>query len=355
MRARPALLALLLLASGCSARDRSNPFDPLNPATGGSPVGFRALAANAYVRLEWIPLAAPDLDGYRLERRTQGDSAFVQVSALAPEISRYYDFGLANGVRYDYRLRYVFVRGASPAASEDYAVPAPLRAWAVDLGLSALLQLTPDGHHVADAPGAFDGPTNLAVDPIQGLVWVSDPYAGLVTQYNPANQGGFTISSLVRPSAIAVDARNHTAWVCDERQGLVAHFQSSGATAAPSLLGPLTTPIAIACDPMDGSVWICDNGALELRQFGPAGDSRWALATYRPSRIAVDSLTREGWMTSFEGRVVLRVGLNGTPLDTIGGFAGPIGIAVDAARGRVWVADAVAGQLVALRRDGTRE
>ena len=62
MRRLFSLLTLLLLVmlSGCSRRERTNPLDPANPATGGGPSGFNAIADFSLVRLSWD--AQPDLD-----------------------------------------------------------------------------------------------------------------------------------------------------------------------------------------------------------------------------------------------------------------------------------------------------
>jgi sugar lactone lactonase YvrE len=92
-----------------------------------------------------------------------------------------------------------------------------------------------------------------------------------------------------------------------------------------------------------------------VRRFLADGTPQWAATFAAPSRVAIDSVTSQGWVTSFEGGNVVRLSPSGVALDTITGFQGPIGVAADGRRGRIWIADAYAGRVVALRRDGSVE
>ena len=58
-------------------------------------------------------------------------------------------------------------------------------------------------------------------------------------------------------------------------------------------------------------------------------------------------------MTSFTTGVVYRVSATGAVLDSLTQFSGPIGVAVDPRRGRIWICDALAGRLHAFDRNGT--
>lgn len=355
MRALAALLILALVATGCSRRDRANPFDPLNPTTRGRPAGFMALAGNANIVLRWQRLDAGQL-GYRLTRRAEDDTVFrVLAERLPASATSYGDFGLLNGKRHEYRLSFVFEAGPAPAYSEDYGIPGPLRPWVTAYGSGELLRLTADGRRVLSSDPLFVNPTSVAVDPSHGLVWVSDPFSGIVVRINPGNGERLIVNDPALPGAIAVDLVRHTAWVCDESQSEVAQFRIDGEPGVPRAVGPVQLPVAVAVDPIDQSVWVCDNAARAVRQFTASGLPRWTVTLPRPSRIAIDSLTRLGWITSFESGTVLRVTPAGAVLDTLRGFSGPIGVAVDTRRGRIWIADAIAGTIVALNRDGTVE
>ncbi len=356
MRALAAILTLALLAGGCSGRDRANPLDPANPSTHGRPSHFVALAGNSTVTLTWDVVAVPGLLGYRLERRVAGDTDFTVLVALLPATTgAYFDFGLLNGARHDYRLSFVFDTGPSGGFATDFAIPGPLRPWVTVLGTSELLRITADGRRVIYDDPLFGSPSAVAVDPAQGVVWVSDGIEGTVVRFNPGNGSRLVIPRGATPGAIAVDPVRHTAWVCDERGAQIVQIQLDGSPGSPPAIGPLELPLDVAIDGQDGSVWVCDNRAGKLLQFGASGASRFERNVPQPSRVAIDSLTRDAWVTSFGAGTLVRVAFNGTVLDTVTGLAGPIGVAVDARRGRVWVADARANALVAFHRDGTVE
>jgi len=353
MRGLAAVLIPALLLLGCSRRERSNPFDPGNPLTHGSPADFVALAGNADVTLRWQPLLTGGLLGYRLERRVNDDPFQLLAALLPPTSGSYNDYGLQNGVRHEYRLSYVFAAGASVPAS-DFAIPGRVRGWVTDLGAGALRRITPDGRRIYSSDARFDSPTGVAVDAVQRVVWVTDSYSGLVIRFNPENGDRLEIPGVDRPGAVGVDPGRHTAWVCDERAGDVVQLTLNGGPGNPPAVGPLQLPLDVAVDPQFGTLWVCDNGAKRLLQFTSAGLMSWSAAVPRPSRVAVDSVTQEAWMTSFESGLVVRVSANGTPLDSIP-VQGPVGVAVDSRRGRIWVAEAVAGAILALHRDGTPE
>ena len=348
-------MAVLVAALvGCSERERANPFDPRNGSTHGSPIGFAALAGDARVDLKWQDVHEPGLLGYDLLRRAPGDSDFtLLVAGLPPNASAYADRGLQNGLDHSYRLFYVFDRGRGGRPAEETATPGPARPWVADAGQAIVVRLTPDGRHVAFVRAGFQQPVSVAVDSVSGQVWVADGLAGTLTAFDPSSGVRSNLPGFVAPGALAVSAVDHSAWLCDEQAGKVHHFS---ATLMPILnpIEPLGTPIGIALDPWDGSVWICERGANRVRRYTVSHTFLWSVSVYRPSRVAVDSLTRSGWMTSFEAGRVVRVAPTGVAEDTIAGFAGPIGIAVDPRRGRIWIADARAGAVVAVDRAGSQ-
>jgi NHL repeat len=354
MRPVAALLALGILLGGCSERERANPFDPLNPNTGGRPAGFKAIAGSAYVQLRWQAPVGVDLTGYHLQRRAQGDSVYrVLVNHISASQTTFLDTNVQNDLRYDYKMSFIIDEQISPIVAEDYATPGRLRPWATDGGTSEALLLSADGRHVVLAERGFDSPGAIAVDPFDGRVWVTDSFAGEVVLLlfgTRAILGGFR-----KPIAVGLDPRDASAWVCDEFQGEVRHFTRDGLPDTPPLIGPFGLPIAVAVDGTDGSVWVCDNGARQVQVFDESGVRRRTVDTPRPSRISIHPVTRDAWITSFEQGVIMRLSADGLDFDQFGGFRGPIGIAVDGTRNRVWVAEAVAGRLLALRMDGTIE
>jgi DNA-binding beta-propeller fold protein YncE len=348
-----ALLAVLILAAaGCSDRERANPFDPRNPRTGGAPGGFAALAGDGRIDLRWETVSGEGLRGYRLYRRTAAESAFTPLTAvLAPQVGTYADLGLLNGLEHHYRIHFVFEEGERDPPAEDVATPGRVRPWVVDAGQGKLLRLTPDGRRVVGEHAGFSAPTAVAVDSARGLVWVSDPFSGRVSVLDPASGVTVTIPGLAVPGTLAVDPLRRLAHVCEEGADAVQAFDPSG-TPVGAPIEPLQLPIGIAVDHRDRSVWICQRAGDRVSRH--LGDSLlWSVAVEKPSRVAMDSVGHRAWVTSFEGGRVVRIAPSGAVDLTVPfRFAGPIGIAVDDRRDRVWVADALASEVVVLNRLG---
>ena len=348
MRARVALL-IAVLAGGCSSREHANPFDPANHVTSGRPSGFVAIAGNHRVDLRWDATAASGLEGYQLYRRVGGAGDFLPLSSLLePFTLGYADLGLTNGVDYEYRLYFVFDRGLGDLPASGIATPGTTRPWVVDYLGNALCALSADGRQVATRVGGFRGPYTVGFDTTSRWVWVSEYDGTTVRIYNPATRVFVSIPGL-RPTALAVQQADGTAWVCDESSKRVFHFDRNGQVAG-NPIENLTDPIGVAANGTDFSVWVCDWGADRVRQV--AEDGTTPLGSYavtKPSRVAIDPVTGDAWVTSFSGHSVHQLSpATGSVELTLTEFGGPIGIAVDDLRRRVWVADTRSGQVVAL-------
>ncbi|MEK7331538.1 MAG: hypothetical protein AAB113_12130, partial [Candidatus Eisenbacteria bacterium] len=192
-----------------------------------------------------------------------------------------------------------------------------------------------------------------AANPADGAVWVADEGFGRVVVYQPGSGVTVSIPGLNRPRAVAVDPFDGTGWICDVGQNLVHHFTPRGDPASLPI-APLDRPVDVAVDPQDGSVWVCELGGDRVGRF-ESTRPLWRRTVADPSRVAVDSTTREGWVTSYANGTVTHLSRSGQPLVTLTDFTSPLGVAVDARRGRIWIADPGAGSVVALRRDGSEE
>lgn len=354
MRARLALLVpLALLVAGCSQRERSNPFDPLNPSTSGRPPGFTALAGDRQVSLHWDLVPNGSFTGYQLYRRAPGQSEFSPLTdVLGRNTVSFRDIPLVNGAEYDYRLYFVFVYGLGSTPSEQQANPGTALPWLIESDGNDIIRLTPDNRHVSTRRSGFGGTVDLAVNPSNGDVWTADGGGGRVFLYITA--GGITVSvpGFSTPNAIGVDPADGTAWVCDAGRGRVYHLKASGQFDAFSL-GPFDQPADVAVDPGPGFAWVCEQGGNRVWRFDLASP-QWSTTVAGPTRVAVDSVTHEGWVSSFAGRTVTRLSPTGQILDTITGFTAPLGVAVDSRRGRIWIADPYAGTVTGLDRDGSQ-
>jgi DNA-binding beta-propeller fold protein YncE len=357
MGARRALLiAALALAAGCSTRERANPLDPENPDTRGRPTGFRAVAENRRVVLRWDVSGAPGLVGYQVYRRDPGDPGFARLALVPKEFAAYADDAVANGETYEYRLFFVFDAGEGALPASDHATPGSARPWMTDIEAARLVRLSADGRHVAETVSApLRQPAEVVIDGTIGLAWVSDPDAGAVVGVLGAGDVPFEIGGFSSPGAMAVNPSDNTLWVCDETAGIVRHYAPVGSPGTPPSIGPFDLPIGVGLDPLDRSVWVCEQRGNLVRRFSTAGVQLGSATVPSPSRLAVDSLTRQVWVTSLARGTVTRLSSSVVVETTLAGFAGPVGVSIDHRRGRVWIADPDAGQVVALTRDGAVE
>jgi len=354
---RSGLAALALLATcvvGCSDREHANPLDPANPGTRGRPVGFVAIAGDNSVELRWQPIDSFEIEGFQIFRRAGSSSDFEALTdMLSGRTERFSDFGLSNGVDYHYRIYYVIGGAAGGQPAEAVATPGPQLPWITDFGGGQLFQLSPDTRHVIRVSEAFLGPTCLQIDRATRTVWFSDTFGGRVGLWYALADRPLLLGDFSRPAALAVDPRDHGAWIADEDRNMVFHYRESGDPGLPSFLAGFELPIALAIDPNDGALYVCESIGNRVRSFAATGTPRWSTTLLRPSRVAVDSTTREVWVTSFSTGRLVRFSAGGAALDTIGALQGPIGVAVDARRGRIWVAEAAADAVVVYDRAGT--
>jgi len=342
------ILAAALLPAGCSNRERANPFDPGNPATGGRPTGFDAVASLSFVRLAWTSRPDLGIDGFQLSRLAPGDSVWRPLGGtLGPESRQFIDTAVQNGGRYRYRLDYVVGGAPLGRPAEDEATPGPLRPWVADPGADELLRLSPDGRDVTLREQRLGSVARIAVDPADGFVWASAAFEGLVWAYDPFSLEANSITGVSSPDAMALSPFDNTVWVCD-RAGGVSHFRRDGTSPTPGRLTLLDDPVAIATCALDGSVWVCERGGNRVRHFSALGVPLGTAFVDSPSRVAVDSLSRVAWVTSYVGGWIWRIAENGQKLDSTGVAQGPIGIAIDRPRNRVWVADEFGGRLLGL-------
>ena len=367
MRAlRPVLIAASLLGAvlsgtGCSQRQHANPFDPANPATGGRPSGFVALAENGRVTLRWNTASAPELLGYQVFRSLNPPAGYTAISnVLGPSVHEFFDRGLLNGTDHSYRLYFVFDRGLGTLFASDVATPGPLTPWVIEDAQSspALARLSADGRHVAEriAGAVTLSAGDVDVDRVTGAVWTCDPFFGSVTIYQPTT-GMLTpvLGGVSDPVAVAVDPRDHTAWVGDKAFDRVAHFADDGNVANPPELNPFEGPIGIAIDPRDESVWICERTGSRVRHVRRDGLPLATAFVINPSRVAVDSVTGDAWVSSFSHGRILRLSPTGQRSDSVSSIAGPLGIVVDGPRGRIWVTSPETGLVTALSRAGATQ
>lgn len=352
-RTRPAALALALLLAGCSSRQHANPLDPANTETAGHPSGFTAIALSNQVILTWSPTRGLATQLFRSSDADHGN--FVAITPeMPPGRASFVDIAAANGDTYHYRLFFVTAKGISgPPATAD-ATPSRVVAWTTEGG--ELLRLGADGRAVASPQATVGQTTYLTMDHERNLVWALSSLDQRVTVVNGAGIP-VAIPGLNDPQVVAVDRVDGSGWITDYHGGKIWHFLPSAQVGTPeSIALPGSAPLGIDVAP-DSSLWVCDQAAggrvLRLSRNG-AVLAQTPMTNALPSRVAVDTVGGDAWVTSFTGARLFHLAPNGTVVHNLS-LPGPLGIAIDAERGRIWVTDVVAAAAIAFRRDGSEE
>lgn len=351
-----ALGTLLAGVTGCSGRERTNPFDPANPQTRGMPDAVRAVAGCRRVDLQWDALEMRDVTGFRVHRALDvGGESLLTAVAQPAQTRGYADTGLVNGLRYRYTVEYLF--GESAARSSPVSArPGGALVWCADPCGFGLARLAPDASAVWESDGYGAMVYDLDIDLIGHRVFAADPGEpggirvrasdGSGTPRTLASAGATAVSWSARSRALAVGAfyRNAATWMTDDGGVLHSLLFTGEQRFFPEALAfrdSSCTWIALAdSSGLEGCVLRIDIATARIDTI--------AGAFVRPVAIA-DDAGRGCWVADRGGAVFYI----GDDLSSVGSAAGafeePTDLACDG-EGRCWVADRGAGALVRVDR-----
>ena len=395
-------MMLAALLAGCAQRERLNPLDPKNDATGGKIAGFAALAGNKQVEIRWTRLPQADVASYALLRWRPGETPRYIGETYGKTIAGTVDSAVTNDETYNYRLVAFFTSGDSAVSATDTATPGTRKIAVLSAGVPGLIGLTPDARDVLyvqpageayedmeldrvhtvlwlTMPGAgfilrsyFDGrpvgpaiahphPSDVSVSNLRGLGWVAFPDDRLVRAFgpDPASVDTFrTISSVGEAHVVEAGTLDPTVWIGNDA-GIVRRFSSNGVLLNDwSLSAPV---IAIALDEEAERAWTAvrtSNGddlyVLDGR------DSTVTKATGRRSGIAdlaFDAATRSLWVSergtprAANGRLT-RLSESGVVQAVLGGIE-PFGIMADPVTGNCWASELSTSRIIEVSPGGS--
>jgi DNA-binding beta-propeller fold protein YncE len=221
------------------------------------------------------------------------------------------------------------------------------------------------GFNLADeliSPSSFFGGsaefTGVAVNPVNHNVYVVNASAHTLETFDPST--GAQLASFEIPGTpnifefwtaveIAADAQGNV-YVPDPSEGKVEVFDQTGGAPAGGVaaeigVGSLSRPEGVAVDP-EGHVWVADPGAAKIAEFSPDGSPIKEIAVPQVQAVALDgSGDIFGSIGGEEPYVVEYAASGGSVLAEFGkgtlaqALGLPDGVAVDGARGIVYVAD----------------
>jgi hypothetical protein len=383
-----AFFAIHAFACSCADRERTNPFDPANPDTGGNPYALRAIAGDARAELSWDHGEMQDLDGYRLVRSltdggTPGDSTIFQIDAGQ---TFFLDTGLTNGTTYSYKLAFIF-DGIQAWTNSDTVTPGTAVPWVLDGYAGTLVRLSPDGRDQAaifsmssifsdldvvdsdesawvadyfnrkafhvdkDAELMEDidlsgYPFAMVIDEVRTRVWMSESEPTSLVRYS----GGLASATYELPQypvSLAVDETSGDLWACSSSGGWVAKVDDQGL-----LMGHgFSSPRALAFDHASRVVWVAANTEvvkldtdlqIMLRVTGFA----------EPEDIAIDQERGNIWIADTGNARVVKISSGGNVLATVTGFGEPFSVAIDAVKEECWIADSMTGEVIRVSGGG---
>jgi DNA-binding beta-propeller fold protein YncE len=191
--------------------------------------------------------------------------------------------------------------------------------------------------------GQFRSPGGIAVDSVNGFVYVSDIYNNRIQKFDTNGNYLTQWGSLSMPVGVALDSSGNV-YVADMGNNRIMEFNSNGGFITQFIGGIPAMPFGIAINQTTNIGYITDvtDGAIYkfLSGFG-------TLSSVASSGIAVDHVGNiyASAGVGGQGGGVAIYDVNGTPLTQLGTFGSglgqfhwPMGIAVDLS-GNVYVAD----------------
>lgn len=353
---RPWFLLLTLtgvaLVGGCGGRDRTNPFDPLNPDTGGEPSAMVATAACARVELTWNTLDMVDLTGIRIWRMAAGRAdppgELLNQTPLNAKRTFYEDTMLVNEVLYTYTVEFLFEGGGNGFLAPVKARPGAALPWVSDPCGWGLSLLAPDGRQVRQQVAYGNPILDLDIDEENHRVFAARFDSGELLVLHSGT--GASTGSLPALGASCVS------W-CPAIQALAvgAFYECTITWMSPQ--GTVFGSRHLDGHPEDvvfrdsSTTWVAlHEGPLLRVSFASGEVDSMPVDLVRPVEVADDPDSGGCWVADRQGGTVAYIGDDLVIFRTAESLLGePMGLDPTGS-GTCWVADRGIGSLVALDR-----
>ena len=373
------LLAALLAWVGCGGREHKNPFDPLNPETGGDPDVAWAEARCSEVRVTWQTLKMHDLRGVRVwrsEAASPGASAeLLNDPPLPPTRESYRDTSAVNGVEYDYTVEFLFAGEDRANLSPVTAQPGSALPWVSDACGWGLAQVSPDGRTqlqrrdfgsvVMDVDADADRHLIFATYSDTGQLFLLDSRSGdTVDAFSADGATCVSWSADLAVAAVGAFYERTVSWFALDGTRL-AHVDVPGAIEDIALRDSSTTwvplnegsllrlaignpvpetmpvdliqPEAVADDAEGGGCWVSDRGAGGVVYVSDEGTAVWTAEGALTEPFGLDADGEGGcWVADFRGRALVRIGRDCQVLERISDIGFVASVTVDRETGDLW-------------------
>ena len=333
------LCLLVVMALGCTDRQRRNPLDPQGIDTlGGLLSPLRALALDGRVELRWDYSQFNDIEGCMVYRRSAISDWRPIGELLDPATTAYFDDAVQNGESYDYRLN-LLVAGEGERGTEEVvrATPGAELAWAADRSTGLVWKISADAGSAHFAQGRFLDLADIALNRRDGSCWVSDgQFAGL---YRIDAEGELqTFAAVVeRPAALEIDSEAGIGWLADLGRQRVFWFSlaANDSLELSVVDASFAEPVALAAQ--SGGCWIGERAQNRVLFYQIDGNRQVEFRTLEEPMALAAGVEGEAWLLADEGRLLLRLDRSGAILEIDLPFATAVTISVDGSTGACWV------------------
>jgi len=322
----------------CADRQRLNPLDPQNPQTLGQPTGLSVVSWRDTVTLRWDQLALRDLNGFRIYRRLEGESRFSPIALAPPNTNSFRDLRVTFGLLHAYRIAAVATDFESLPSDSVQITPGPAFSWVADENTGDLIMLSHDGLHEVLSTSAFGFPLRLQIDARRGYVWMLHRFGGEFGRVAMNGQRSLNSKRIYGPWDLAIDQLDGSVWVSDSLTNGLMKFDSTGVLI--KSLESYKKLVALAVHPQTADLWALDRATLRVLIFSRTGElPRVAPAVLqRPTDIDIDAASGKIWIA--DGKRVRRLDSRGEEEQlTTQVFRLAYRLAADETSGGCWLID----------------
>ncbi|MEP7028133.1 MAG: hypothetical protein ABI960_06020 [Candidatus Eisenbacteria bacterium] len=171
-------------------------------------------------------------------------------------------------------------------------------------------------------------PTDIAVTP-GGGAWIVDQGRGWLLRVDAAGMPQDTVDTGPDPRRLAVDTLDGSVWVSRTTANEVVHVSAAGAILArtPGLEGAY----AIDIDEFRNQVWVSLDGAGAVQVLARNdGSKKFRVeGLAHPRGVALVDRTGECWVVAIQSHELVRIGSTGVIESRYGGFNAPYDVRVD--------------------------
>jgi DNA-binding beta-propeller fold protein YncE len=184
------------------------------------------------------------------------------------------------------------------------------------------------------------------------IPWVADPGYDAVIRMTPDGRTSvLTIPDVRAVNRLSVQLSGGEIWATEPLDGRVRVWAIDGSLIS-SFTG-LDQPNAVAVDPLSRTGWICEETGLRARRWTGDGTEQARTDTIG---LPTDVGIRPGsgaWVIDNGRGLLLKIDASGAIVDTTDVGSDPRRLAIDGLDGSVWVTRLTAGEVLHVANDGT--